>query len=64
LEKDTSEASAQKACTCGAIRHLGLAEVKWCNELSSVKNYQYGIGLKYRGSIEQQLFNKGASRDE
>lgn len=48
VEKDASSASAQNVCPCGAIRHLGLAEVKWCDELSPAHKYQYGIGLKYR----------------
>jgi hypothetical protein len=53
MEKDISTASAQKACACGAIRRLGLAEVKWCNELSPTHEYQYGIGLKYREAADQ-----------
>ena len=61
LEKDSSTASAQKVCTCGAMRRLGLAEVMWCNDLSPAHNYQYGIGLKYRESADEQLFHKGAS---
>ena len=61
VEKDTPAGSAQKVCACGAIRCLGLAEVKWCDELSSAHNYQYGIGLKYRESAGQPHLQKGAS---
>jgi hypothetical protein len=64
LEKDTSATSAQEICTCGEMRQIGLAEVKWCNELAPAQNYQYGIGLKYRESVDQLLFHKGASQNE
>jgi len=53
MERDISTASAQKACACGAISRLGLAEVKWCIELSPTQEYQYGIGPKYREAADQ-----------
>jgi hypothetical protein len=64
VEKDASTASAQEVCACGAIRRLGLAEVKWCDELSSAQKYQYGIGLEYREPAGHALFQKGASQNE
>lgn len=48
VEKDATTEATEKACACGPIRRLGLAEVKWCDELSPAHKYQYGIGLKYQ----------------
>jgi hypothetical protein len=47
MEKDTHAASAQKVCACGAIRYLGLAEVKWCHENINSGGAWYTAGLKY-----------------
>jgi len=47
VEKDTPAASAQKFCGCGAIRFLGLAEVKWCQENINDSGSLYTAGLKY-----------------
>ena len=34
-------------CHCGGIHTIGIAEVKWCKELTDVADSYYGIGLKY-----------------
>jgi hypothetical protein len=34
-------------CRCGGIRTIGVAEVKWCKELTAAADHYYGIGLKY-----------------
>ena len=34
-------------CSCRGIRSIGVAEVKWCKELTDIANSYYGIGLKY-----------------
>jgi hypothetical protein len=47
VESYTPDASASKVCNCGGIRHIALAEVKWCKELPTLDDYRYRIGLKY-----------------
>ena len=36
-----------KICSCGGVRSLAIAEVKWCEELQGAYNLYYGVGLKY-----------------
>jgi hypothetical protein len=47
VENYTPNASVPKVCCCGGIRHIALAEVKWCNELPGRGGCHYQIGLKY-----------------
>jgi len=47
VEKYTHNASVSKACCCGGIRRIALAEVKWCEEQPDNSDYDYRIGLKY-----------------
>jgi len=35
-------------CNCGGVRNLGVAEVKWCQEISEDYGSFYKIGLKYQ----------------
>jgi hypothetical protein len=36
------------SCDCGRGRHIGLAEVKWCQEIPDPYRSSYKIGLKYQ----------------
>lgn len=47
VENYTPDASVLKVCGCGGIRHIALAEVKWCRELPGADDYHYRIGLRY-----------------
>ena len=35
-------------CNCGGVRDIGLAEVKWCQEIPDDCGSYYKIGLKYQ----------------
>ena len=35
-------------CSCGGVRNLGVAEVKWCREIPDDYGSYYKIGLKYQ----------------
>ena len=35
-------------CSCGGVRNIGLAEVKWCREIPGNYGTSYKIGLKYQ----------------
>ena len=47
VENYSHEGLRAGICRCGGIRTIGIAEVKWCRELTSVSDSYYGIGLKY-----------------
>lgn len=38
-------------CDCGDLRQIGLAEVKWCREISDYEGSCYEIGLKYQEPV-------------
>jgi hypothetical protein len=47
VENYFHKGSGTGTCRCGGIRSIGIAEVKWCKELTRAANSYYGIGLKY-----------------
>jgi len=47
VENYSHEGLLSGICHCGGIRSMGVAEVKWCKELTEVADSYFGIGLKY-----------------
>jgi hypothetical protein len=47
VENYSNESLRTETCRCGGIRSIGIAEVKWCKEITGTGDHHYGIGLKY-----------------
>lgn len=47
IDSYSPESHRTGTCDCRGVRTIGLAEVKWCKEISGSYGAFYSIGLKY-----------------